>query len=89
MLDLLELEPLLFSAEFGTHRMRILVNGVDVVAAAYPTGGFYGRPVAGFTPSWLLGPGGLAASPEAREVALGGSDTTEERAYGPHSSDRR
>ncbi|WP_446219391.1 hypothetical protein [Micromonospora sp. IBHARD004] len=92
MLDVLRLEPLLFPAEFTSHRMRILVNGLDVVSAAYPPGGFYGKPIAGFTPSWLLGvaffdtvtatvpgrPGGLAVSPEAREVPLGGSDTGED-----------
>jgi hypothetical protein len=78
VLDVLGLEPLLFPAEFTSHRMRIFVDGVDVVAAAYPPGGFSGRPVAGFMPSWLLGPGGLAVSPEAREVALGGSDTSED-----------
>ncbi|RZU77742.1 hypothetical protein EV384_6483 [Micromonospora kangleipakensis] len=78
MLDVLRLEPLLFPAEFTSHRMRILVNGVDVVAAAYPPGGFHGNPVAGFTPSCLLGPGGLAVAPVAREVGLGGSDTTED-----------
>ncbi|MGY0003915.1 hypothetical protein [Micromonospora sp. I033] len=78
MLDVLRLEPLLFPAEFTSHRMRILVNGLDVVAAAYPPEGFYGKPVAGFGPSWLLGPDGLAVSPEAREIAVGGSDTTED-----------
>lgn len=78
MVDVLSLEPLLFPAEFGSHCMRILVNGLDVVAAAYPPGGFHGWPVAGFAPSWLLGPDGLAVSPEAREVSLGGSDATDE-----------
>jgi hypothetical protein len=66
---------MLFAAEFTSHRTRILVNGVDIVGVAFPAGGFAGRPVAGFTPSWLLGPQGLAVSPEeAREVGLGGSD---------------
>ncbi|SCL30060.1 hypothetical protein GA0070624_4002 [Micromonospora rhizosphaerae] len=78
MLDVLRLEPLLFPAEFTSHRTRILVNGLDVVAAAYPPDGFHGKPVAGFTPSWLLGPDGLAVSPDVREVGLGGSDTTED-----------
>ncbi|SBT37254.1 hypothetical protein [Micromonospora auratinigra] len=78
MLDVLKLEPLLFPAEFSSHRMRILVNGLDVVATAYPPDGFHGMPVAGFAPSWLLGPDGLAVSAEAREIAVGGSDTTED-----------
>ncbi|TYB38301.1 hypothetical protein FXF50_11695 [Micromonospora sp. AP08] len=78
MLDVLRLEPLLFPAEFTSHRVRILVNGLDVVAAAYPPDGFHGEPVAGFGPSWLLGPDGLAVSLEAREIAVGGSDTTED-----------
>ncbi|MGC4758431.1 hypothetical protein [Micromonospora trifolii] len=79
MVDVLRLEPLLFPAEFTAHRMRILVNGLDVVAATYPADGFHGQPVAGFGPSWLLGPDGLAAVPEAQEVAVGGSDMTEDR----------
>jgi hypothetical protein len=79
VLDVLRLEPLLFPAGFTSHRLRILVEDLDVVAAAYPPDGFHGMPVAGFAPSWLLGPDGLAASPEAREVAVGGSDTTEDR----------
>lgn len=61
MLDDLRLEPLLFPSRFTSHRMRILVNGLDVVAAAYPPDGFHGQPVAGFMPSFLLGPNGLAA----------------------------
>jgi hypothetical protein len=79
VLDILKLQPLLFPAEFTSHRMRILVNGRDVVAEAYPPNGFHGMPVAGFMPSWLLGPRGLTGSAEAREVALGGSDTTEDQ----------
>ncbi|RAO35925.1 hypothetical protein PSN13_02349 [Micromonospora saelicesensis] len=79
MVDVLRLEPLLFPAEFTSHRMRILVNGLDVVATAYPADGFYGQPVAGFAPSWLLGPDGLAAAPEAREIAVGGSDMSEDQ----------
>ncbi|GAA3940002.1 hypothetical protein [Actinoplanes auranticolor] len=79
MLDDLRLEPLLFPVEFSSHRMRILINGVDVVAAAYPPTGWYGSPVAGFMPSHLLGTDGLTASPEAREIAIGGSDTTEDQ----------
>ncbi|MEU8181716.1 hypothetical protein AB0B85_11255 [Micromonospora sp. NPDC049044] len=79
MVDVLRLEPLLFPAEFTSHRMRILVNGLDVVATAYPADGFHGQPVAGFTPSSVLGPGGLAVAPEAREVAVGGSDMGEDR----------
>ncbi|MEU7876572.1 hypothetical protein [Dactylosporangium sp. NPDC049140] len=79
MVSALRLEPLLFAAEFGSHRMRIFVDGVDVVAAAYGPGGFCGKPVAGFMPSRLLGPHGLAASQNVREVALGGSDTTEDQ----------
>jgi hypothetical protein len=76
VLDVLRLEPLLFPAEFGSHRTQISVNGVDILAVAFPTDGWGGRPVAGFTPSHLLGPRGLAVSPgEAREVVLGGSDT--------------
>jgi hypothetical protein len=59
--------------------MRILVDGIDVVAAAYGPGDFSGRPVAGFTPSRLLGPRGLPASPHGREVALGGSNTGEDQ----------
>ncbi|MEU8821370.1 hypothetical protein [Actinoplanes sp. NPDC048796] len=43
MVNVLQLEPLLFPAEFGTHRMRILVDGIDVVAAAYGPGGFRGN----------------------------------------------
>ncbi|WP_435206981.1 hypothetical protein [Micromonospora sp. bgisy143] len=78
MVDVLKLEPLLFPAEFTSHRTRILVNGLDVVAAPYPPDGFHGQPVAGFAPSWLLGPDGVAVSPEAREVGVGGSDTTED-----------
>ncbi|MEV4822950.1 hypothetical protein [Micromonospora sp. NPDC049274] len=78
MADVLRLEPLLFPAEFTSHRMRLLVNGLDVVAATYPPDGFHGQPVAGFAPSWLLGPDGLTTTPEAREVALGGSDTSED-----------
>ncbi|MEU8330076.1 hypothetical protein [Micromonospora sp. NPDC048839] len=79
MVDVLRLEPLLFPAEFLSHRTQILVNGLDVVAATYPPDGFHGEPVAGSVPSWLLGPNGLAATPEARDVAVGGSDTTEDR----------
>jgi hypothetical protein len=75
--NVLRLEPLLFS-DFGTHRVRVLVDGIDVVAAAYGPGGFHGMPVTGFMTSWLLGPRGLTASPDAREVALGGSNTTED-----------
>jgi hypothetical protein len=59
--------------------MRIFVDGIDVVPAAYGPGGFGGKPVAGSMPSRLLGPHGLTASPEVREVALGGSDTTEDQ----------
>jgi hypothetical protein len=36
-------------------------------------------PVAGFVPSRLLGPQRLTATPDAREIALGGSDTTKDR----------
>ncbi|MGC4814715.1 hypothetical protein ACLQ29_29650 [Micromonospora sp. DT228] len=79
MVDVLRLEPLLFPAEFLSHRLRVLVNGVDVVASTYPPDGFHGEPVAGSMPSWLLGPNGLAATPEAREVQVGGSDTSEDR----------
>lgn len=86
MFDVLRLEPLLFPADFASHRMRILVNGRDVVAAAYPPDGFHGKPVAGFAPSWLLGPEGLAVSPEAREVAVGGSDFEDELAVRIHQA---
>ncbi|MGC4748530.1 hypothetical protein ACLQ28_23190 [Micromonospora sp. DT201] len=79
MVDVLRLQPLLFPAEFSSHRMRVLVNGLDVVAATYPPDGFHGQPVARFTPSWMLGPSGLAVAPEARDVAVGGSDTSEDR----------
>ncbi|MFF5081729.1 hypothetical protein ACFY36_32160 [Actinoplanes sp. NPDC000266] len=79
MVNVLRLEPLLFPAEFSSHRVRIFVDGVDVVAAAYGPGGCHGKPVAGFAPSWLLGSHGLAASPTVREVELAGSDTTEDR----------
>jgi len=79
VISALRLEPVLFPAEFGSHRVRIFVDGIDAVAAAYGPGGFYGRPVAGFMPSWLLGPHGLTAPQNVREVALGGSDTTEDQ----------
>jgi hypothetical protein len=68
---------LLFPSEFGAHRVRIFVDGIDVVAAAYGPGGFHGRPAAAFRPSYLLGPQGLNASQGVRVVALAGSDTTE------------
>ncbi|GGO16889.1 hypothetical protein [Micromonospora parathelypteridis] len=79
MVDVLRLEPLLFPAEFTCHRMRVLVNGLDVVAAVYPPDGFHGKPVAGFAPSSLLGPDGLVVAPAAREIAVGGSDTSEDQ----------
>lgn len=70
---------MLFPVEFTSHRLRILVNGLDVVATAYPTGGFHQQPVAGFSPFWLLGSDGLTATSEARELAVGGSDTTDDQ----------
>lgn len=77
-MNVLRLEPLLFPVEFSSHRVRVLVDGKDVVTAAYPNG-WYGLPLAGFAPEWLLGPTGqLAIGDEARTVALGGSDTTED-----------
>jgi hypothetical protein len=79
VVSVLRLEPLLFPARFTTHRVRVLVDDIDVVAVVYGPGGFFGQPVAGFTPSFLLGSPGLTASPDGREVALGGSDTTEDR----------
>ncbi|MGC4829861.1 hypothetical protein [Micromonospora arida] len=87
MVDVLRLEPLLFPAEFTSHRMRILVNGLDVVATAYPANGFHGQPVAGFGPSRLLGPDGLAVAPEAREIAvdrLGHEDLKPASVHQPH-----
>src|SRR5262245_1128221 len=59
--------------------MRILVDAVDVVKAAYGPGGFHGEPVAGFQPASLLASHGLDAAQNAREVAVGGSDTTEDQ----------
>ncbi|MFE9747813.1 hypothetical protein ACFYOT_23150 [Saccharothrix saharensis] len=73
MNDVLRVEPLLFPVEFSAHRTRVLVNDLDVVAAAYPADGYHGQPVAGAVPSSLLGPDGLVASPRPREVWLGGA----------------
>ena len=79
VVSVLRLEPLLFPPHFTSHRTRIIVDGIDVVATAYGPSGFRGGPVAGFAPSWLLGLQGLAASQNPREVDLGGSDTTEDQ----------
>ncbi|SNY47080.1 hypothetical protein [Paractinoplanes atraurantiacus] len=79
MVNVLSLEPWLFYTGFGIHRMRIFVDGVDVVTTAYGPGGFFGQAVTGFTPSRLLGPDGLAASAHARDVPVGGSSTTEDQ----------
>jgi hypothetical protein len=74
----LRLQPWLFPPEFTSHRVQVLVDDVDVVAVAFPDG-WFGLPVAGFTPEWLLGSEGqLQAADEPREVALGGSDSSED-----------